>query len=289
MYITFFAKKNILLYNLFMIRRSILAGSWYPDDPLEINTILSDWARDIIPEEECLAAIVPHAGWFYSGKTAALALKTICSDIDLLIVIGGHLPPGSGVLAAFEEEIDTPLGGIRNRMDLIERLAERISINEDRYNDNTVEVVLPMLKTYFPNAEMIWLRAPADKMAIQLGEEIFRVATEEGVRIGVAGSTDLTHYGLNYGYSPAGTGNNAYQWAKDTNDSEIIRHITGFRYEEALKHAEEKKSACSIGAAIAAARYAELQGAVNGRLLRYSNSYEKSPSDSFVGYAGIVF
>ena len=57
----------------------------------------------------------------------------------------------------------------------------------------------------------------------------------------------------------------------------------------ALRLALREHSACSAGAAAAAAEYARLQGASKGRLIRYTTSWDVYPADSFVGYAAIVF
>ena len=289
MYITFFAKKSILLYNKKMLRRSLLSGSWYPDDEVELKDILQEWTRDIDPDSSLFAAVVPHAGWYYSGQTAAKTLKKLCADRELIVVIGGHLPPGASILAAAEESVETPVGAIKNRLDLVAILDAELEIKEDIYNDNTVEVVLPMIKFFSPKADIIWLRAPADEKAIILGESLAGLSERKGLNTAVIGSTDLTHYGSNYGYSPEGKGEGAYRWAKDKNDAEVINLLLNYSLSEAISHAVNKKSACSIGAAAAAARFGELNESPGGKLVDYSNSYDKAPSESFVGYAGIVY
>ena len=272
-----------------MKRRPLLSGSWYPDSKNEIEGMINRWLTGEERSPEGCAAIVPHAGWYFSGKTAARTLGAVLRDQELMVVVGGHLPAGSSIIAAYENEIETPAGILRNRTDLLGMLGRRVSISEDIFDDNTVEIVMPMIKVLFPETDILWVRTPADKSAIVLADAIYETAAEAGVKTAVIGSTDLTHYGLNYRYYPEGTGSSAVEWAKKENDAEIIELFRTFMHEEGLKHAEKKRSACSAGAAVCAARFAELNGRVEGRLVEYSNSYDIRPSDSFVGYAGIIF
>ena len=103
------------------------------------------------------------------------------------------------------------------------------------------------------------------------------------------GSTDLTHYGPNYDFTPRGTGPDALAWVREHNDRRLLDCLLGLRHNEALELAQRERSACSAGAAVAAARYAELRGAASGRLLEYATSHDRHPGSSFVGYAAISF
>ena len=105
----------------------------------------------------------------------------------------------------------------------------------------------------------------------------------------IIGSTDLTHYGDNYGFTPHGIGAGAGKWVKEVNDRRRIEALVAVELEKALERAGREHSACSVGAAVAAARFAERSGAQGGELLEYRTSYDLSPSPFFVGYAGIIY
>ncbi len=272
-----------------MVRRSILSGRWYPDNTSDIEELLTRWTEDISSEPERFSAIVPHAGWYYSGRIAARALKKVCDNKELVIIIGGHLPAGSNILAAFDEEIETPWGRLNNRTDLISSLKNKMIINEDLFNDNTVEVIAAMLPFFVPQSDIIWLRAPADQKSFILAEEIYELLSKTSISAVIIGSTDLTHYGSNYSFKPKGSGIEALRWVKEENDAEIVSMLLELKYKDALNHAEKNKSACSAGAAAAAAYFAELNGKRRGELIEYMTSYDVTPSESFVGYAGIIY
>ena len=103
------------------------------------------------------------------------------------------------------------------------------------------------------------------------------------------GSTDLTHYGPNYGFSPAGGGDRALAWVREVNDRGFIDRLLEMDAEGAIGQAEESRSACSAGGAAAAAAFARSRGVKSGRLVGYMTSREVYPDESFVGYAAIAF
>ena len=115
------------------------------------------------------------------------------------------------------------------------------------------------------------------------------MAREEGISILAIGSTDLTHYGPNYGFLTKGIGPSAVEWVKKENDKGFIDRALEDGCGGLLKHAEENDSACSAGAAASAMATCKALGAEKGILLDYYTSYDIMPDDSFVGYAGIVY
>jgi AmmeMemoRadiSam system protein B len=114
------------------------------------------------------------------------------------------------------------------------------------------------------------------------------VAKELKVSIMFFGSTDLTHYGPNYGFSPQGYGPEAVKWVKEVNDKKFIDAALKLDGAGMLKIAAQDQSACSAGGAVAAVAAAKADGAHQAALVDYYTSYDIMPGDSFVGYAGIV-
>jgi AmmeMemoRadiSam system protein B len=235
------------------------------------------------------AGIVPHAGWDFSGKAALSVILSIPQPIDTFVVIGGHLPAGAGVFAAYEDAYETPLGHVSADLDLLHKLKAILALKEDAVPDNTVEVQLPFIAYAFPDAHVLWLRAAPSTEAVELGKALHRLARESEKHILVLGSTDLTHYGPDYGLTSHGRGEQAQAWVKETNDKKIIDSLLRCDLSAALAAAEEDSSACSAGGAAAAAAYAAAWGAPHGTLLSYYTSYDIFPHESFVGYAGIVY
>jgi AmmeMemoRadiSam system protein B len=114
-------------------------------------------------------------------------------------------------------------------------------------------------------------------------------ARRQGCTLKVIGSTDLTHYGANYGFKSHGSGEQAVQWVKQTNDQRVIDAMLELAPDKVIRQGLENQNACCSGAAATALASAMHMGAKRSRQVSYATSYDKSPGDSFVGYVGIVF
>jgi AmmeMemoRadiSam system protein B len=273
------------------IRDYSLPAGWYPRDRDEIDRFLSGF--DSGPARAG-AAIAPHAGWFFSGRIAARAVSALDRQAETVVVIGGHLPAGSPPLCAMEDAARTPLGTMRIDAELREALRGELAGREDRYRDNTVEVLLPMARFFFPEALLLWLRLPADSSAFAAGAAIAQTAERLGRKAVVLASTDLTHYGSNYGFTPRGGGPEALQWMREVNDARFIEAVEAGKPETVLERAGREQSACSAGAVLGALGFAQKSGLPAARLLEYGTSADalaaesaESP-ESFVGYAAFA-
>ena len=278
-----------------ILREPCLPPGWYPRDRSRISEFLEPFARGDIAQGGVAGAVAvaaPHAGWVYSGHTAAIAVSSLARDADTVVVIGGHLPRGMPVLVAAEDGVKTPLGTMIIDEKLREELKKHLESGPDRYQDNTVEVQLPMVHYFFPQADLLWLRFPAEISSFEAGKTLFRTAQDLGRRIVVVASTDLTHYGRNYGFSPRGSGKAALEWVKTVNDAAFIGAVLDGDPSRVLERAEEDFSACSAGAVLGALGFtAHLN--MRSRLLDYRTSAdigsEDEIPDSFVGYAAVAF
>jgi len=235
------------------------------------------------------SGIIPHAGWAFSGRLALEVLSVLARGIDTIVIIGGHMRSADRIVSCFEDAYDTPLGQITADVELRDVLVAGCGIAEDHEKDNTVEIQLPLLRYLAPGAMALGMRAPPSQAAVALGEAIAKAASALGRRVAVAGSTDLTHYGSNYGFSPAGGGAEALRWVREVNDRRIIESMLALDIDGALDRALRERSACSIGGAAAAMSFARATGAGPGKLVGYMSSHDVHPDESFVGYAGILY
>lgn len=280
-------------------RKRVLPAGWYPHSKGETAEILGEWKREHDEESSmergsAFSAVVPHAGWGFSGKLAFRSILLLRPSCDTVVVVGGHMRPGEGVLAATEDAYETPFGAAEADGEYISALGKylkkrNIDMWEDSVPDNTVEVNLPFVRYLFPESRVVWLRTGAGDESRELGRICREVASELDRELCVIGSTDLTHYGPGYGFTPAGTGEKAYRWVKEENDAAIVDAMVSMKSEDVIRLGNEEKAACSAGAAVAAIEFARENGVDRGSLVGYSSSYEVHPGSSFVGYAGIVY
>ncbi len=275
------------------IRKRYLAGGWYPDDSKEILRLVSSWTAHQ-HQLGARAVVAPHAGWYFSGELAARAVWSL-AECDTAVILGGHLGRGDPLLYVDDEGFNCTVRNAKNDLELLNLLVHElreVGIQEialDRDIDNSVEILLPLAAARFPSAKIVWLRVPPDYKARELGSALMRAAAACGKNLSVIASTDLTHYGHNYGFTPHGVGEGAVSWVREENDKGFIRAVLDMDTDRVLNHARERFSACSAGAVSAAIAFALGVGSKRAVLLGHTLSYDTHPDSSFVGYAAIAF
>lgn len=269
------------------IRKRRLPPGWYPDTLSGTRAEIESWKLAVPRDAAARSGIVPHAGWFFSGAMALGVIERLVGA-DTVIIAGGHLPAGARPLVATEDAFETPFGPVPADRELRDAIAAELGAAPDLDADNTVEILVPLVRYSFPSARVVWLRIPNDANAAAAGAVFEAKARATGRKVAVLGSTDLTHYGPNYAFSPAGSGEAARKWARG-NDGSIAEAFASFDVAESIRLGNESRAACSAGAAVAAFSYAKASGATRADLLALSSSADKSPGSSFVGYCAIAY
>lgn len=266
-------------------RRRALPSGWYPARADQVRSQCERWPKAV--RRTAVAAVVPHAGWSFSGALAYLGVSALDPSVETVIVVGGHLPAAEPVVVATEDRFETPLGFLESDRRLVDRIASSLDTVPERSLDNSVEVLLPLIAVLLPRARVVWLRAPADETAITLGNVL---AGESDTRsTAVLGSTDLTHYGPRFGFvRPGGIAEN-HRWVSEVSDQEFLNCCLSLDSPGLLDHAIRNRSACSPGAAAAAIEFARSAGCRRGEKLGYATSYDSPRDENFVGYGTIAF
>ena len=282
------------------VRNADFAGTWYPGTESECRRAIESFSEVSVPcasfkKGGVLGGIVPHAGWYYSGQIAFNVIKCLKNGVepDIFVIFGRHLHPGSSNYIMKEGYWNTPLGDLEIEAGLAERLISEFKFiieTSSRYEqDNTIELQLPFIKYLFPDVKILPIGVPPKASTVRIGERVSEIAEETGKRIFVIGSTDLTHYGYNYGFNPKGTGKKAVEWVKNENDKRMIDLILGMNPEGIISEALNSANACCSGAVAGAVAALKRLGARKGERLIYRTSYDVMPNDSFVGYVGVLF
>ncbi len=281
------------------IKKADFAGTWYPATASECENDIKLFCDSPIicklPVKEYSASISPHAGWYFSGNIACNAIKLLKGDEtpDVVVVFGKHLHSSSPATILINSILETPFGNLETANDFSMEILKNIPLKKETGAslgpENTIELQLPFIKYFFGNTKVIIVGAPPCDYSMEIGKKIAETAQKVGLKIKIIGSTDMTHYGSNFGYTPAGSAHDAVEWVKTVNDNRMIEAMVTMNNQEILKQADENKNACCGGAAAATVAAAKVLGSEKGELVAYSTSYDLSPGDSFVGYAGIVY
>ena len=188
---------------------------------------------------------------------------------------------------------ETPFGNLPVDSQLAGELVRRFDFtieDPDRYSqDNTIELQLPFIKYFYDQASIVPVGIPPVESSLAIGIAAAEAAEGLGKKLAVLGSTDLTHYGANYGFMPKGGGSGAIDWVRKENDRRVIDAMLNMDPSGVIREALANQNACCAGAAATAIAAAVRLGAKKATPVAYATSYDKHPGDSFVGYAGIVF
>lgn len=276
------------------VRPRTLPIGWHPGSARECQKELAAFVAEVKPlpaGTTVYGGIMPHAGWYFSGKLAAQVfyLASKVTQPQVVCIFGGHLGPNSPPLLVQDDAWETPLGNLTLATEMFDPLQQKIPCAPEYPGDNTIEIQLPMVKYFFPQAKLLALRAPHSPQAIQLGQAVVQVARELKLSLLAFGSSDLTHYGPNYAWAPKGSGPAAVQWVKEVNDKRYVDRALALDAAGVLKAAAEDQSSCSAGATAAAISAATALGARKALLVDYYTSFDIRPDNSFVGYAGIIY
>jgi len=248
-----------------------------------------------------LGILLPHAGWICSGEVAAEGVAHAAENAspDLCVVFGAvHTSMDcSGGLLDAHDAWSLPTGEIPLPRQLQEELAGECSLLqiEPRLHEreHSIEVDLPFLQIALPDVPVLPIEVAPDGRAVEVGRQTARALRQKGRHPIFFASSDLTHYGRNYGLAPAGAGNAAMQWAMN-NDRRLLTLIEELRADEIVAEAHAHLNACGAGAIAAMLGAAMELGARQTQLLRHTSSHEtlsrleRQAGDVSVGYAALA-
>lgn len=293
------------------VRSPAVAGMFYPLDAAACRQAanqLLDSARPAITQMSAqlgngpgIGAIVPHAGWICSGAVAAESIHSLArlrAEVDVVVVFGAihtPIPIDRGVLDSHARWA-VPGGESSVTMPLREQLSasKALFVTDDRFHqrEHAVEVELPMIQLTWPRAQILPIEVPPEPTAVELGRSVARAIASAGLSAVYLASSDLTHYGPNYRFAPAGVGEAAMRWAME-NDRRLLRLVTDMTPEKIVPEARSRNNACGAGAIAAMMSACLEQGASKAVVLRHTSSYQTLAAvapqtpDNAVGYAAV--
>ncbi len=281
-------------------RKPCVAGTFYPGDPRTCQREIQEYLRAAsVPEgiRQVLGGLVPHAGWRYSGPTAAHLFAAVDQAPETVILLGAIHRWGVSAPSVYAEgSWRTPLGDcpvdaeLANEIIAIEG-TPIVSSPQAHAGEHSIEVQVPFVQEAFPQARILPIAVPPSSAAMQAGRDLAKAVRSLGRRVLVVASSDLTHYGPRYGLAPVGIGEKALAWAR-ANDQRLLDEIAAMHPSEVLETAAEDHSACGAGGIAAAIACTADLGANKGVTLQHTTSHEVVPMgrpSDFVGYAAVAF
>jgi len=182
------------------IREAAVAGSFYPADPGELQSMVRR-LLDAAPAGQEGAApkalVVPHAGYVYSGPVAASAYAPLREHQQryrrVLLLGPAHRMAFLGLAASSADAFQTPLGEValdRASLDTLQHPAV-LTIDAAHRSEHSLEVQLPFLQCVLNSFRLLPLLV-GDAHAEEVAAVIERLWG--GPETLVVVSSDLSHY-----------------------------------------------------------------------------------------------
>ncbi|RLF67335.1 MAG: AmmeMemoRadiSam system protein B [Thermoplasmata archaeon] len=295
---------------VFKMRRPAVSGSFYPSDPQELKNLIeqcflnTEFGPGQLPRrdhERVIGAIVPHAGYIYSGPVAAHAYKSIASSggAETYVIIGTN-HTGYGIpISLSPDDWEMPFGVIRLDKELAKEIIKSSGVADfdkyAHYAEHSVEVQLPFIQYIHdvlglepPKIVPIVLSIHTDiKILKDLARGILEASEKLSRKVIVIGSSDLNHVGRFYGLYSRDKSSDAFG---EFLDKIALERILEFDSEGLIRVAtEHSMTICGIGAIVTTLEYSKMKDSQTVELLKYANSSQISgEKDLCVGYAAIV-
>ena len=158
------------------MRPAAVAGQFYPGSGAELEHQLDDMLH---PENELsvLGAVVPHAGYIYSGQVAAEVYSRLPKAETYVIIGPNHHGLGSPV-ALSRDSWRTPLGVVLPDLELADALAGSIIDHDEtaHLHEHSIEVQIPFLQKRFSDFKILPICMGLQDMqtAVEVGQELSR-------------------------------------------------------------------------------------------------------------------
>jgi AmmeMemoRadiSam system protein B len=274
------------------IRAPVAAGTFYNLNPEMLKKqIESCFKHKLGPKgtkiKKIIAAVVPHAGYMYSGPIAAWVYSRI--EKANYIILGPNHTGSGAKFATYKKELwKTPLGEVAIDESMVDKLMKECKILEydviPHMYEHSIEVQLPFLQYRFGNdfkfVPISIMNEFADETLLEscsiIGKGIAKVLKKEKEKWIVIATSDFSHY-INH------------KLAKEI-DLSLIRTIKKMNEKIFFeKITERNASVCGFGPIAVAMIAAKELGAKKADLLKYATSGDMTEEfESVVGYASII-
>jgi AmmeMemoRadiSam system protein B len=269
----------------------VVSGRFYPDTRAELSAAVAALLADARAEAGSSATaphravIVPHAGYLYSGPTAAAVFARLALPPLVVIVAPNHTgvcraPGGASLWEA--GAFTTPLGDVpvdEAFAVALERASPLVGTDHDAHRgEHAVEVELPFLQTLRADVRIVPLVLAWDtwEACEALGDALAGLVRRWPEPVLLLASSDLNHY------EPAAV--------SERKDADALEAVTALDGADLLARCRrERISMCGRAATATVLAAARALGATRADVVDYRHSGWVSGDDSqVVGYGGVV-
>lgn len=266
------------------IRHQQVAGYFYPADKDKLQKDIALMLQVAKPEKafnNIFGIVSPHAGYMYSGKTAAFAYNLLKDKFykTVIIISPSHAEYFPGISIYDGDAYETPLGIVEIDQIMVDKLVENSKIIsrgiQGHRKEHALEVQIPFLQTVLKNFKIVPIvMGDQSKMFVdELAEKISKVVDDNTL---VVASSDMSHF---YSAEEA-----------ERLDSVVEKRINDFDFEQLLKDLDDHEcEACGGGPIAVMMKTASLKNIDKSLVISRSDSGDVTGDKSeVVGYLSAV-
>jgi AmmeMemoRadiSam system radical SAM enzyme/AmmeMemoRadiSam system protein B/AmmeMemoRadiSam system protein A len=266
------------------VRPAAVAGTFYPGRREQMDLMLDELLPDRTAAEPWAGAMVPHAGWTYSGRLAAAVFSRVKFPSRVIVLCPKHRPGGAQWAVAPHRRWALPGGEVQSDFELAQRLAGAVAglqLDETAHRqEHAVEVQLPFIARLAPEALVVGIAIGGGELAglrqfgRQLAGEIGRLPERPLLVV----SSDMNHF--------AG---DAETRRLDRLALDAIETLDPERLYETVR--ENRISMCGMLPTVVALEALQQLGCLSRcELVGYATSGDTTgETNRVVGYAGMLF
>lgn len=264
------------------VRLPAVAGTFYEGRRERLEAEVRSFLPADARSEPAIGAIVPHAGYVYSGPVAGAVYARLEIPPAAIILCPNHTGRGKAASLDPSDFWRTPLGDVPVDRRLAGRLLELSpALEEDsaaHSREHSLEVQLPFLQVRRPDVRFVPISIGAHDLDLcrEIGEAVAAVVAEEKERPLIVASSDMNHY--------------ESRRVGREKDDRALAHVEALDPEGLFTTVTGGHiSMCGVLPATALLFAARRLGATSARVVaRRDSGDETGDTSSVVGYAGVV-
>lgn len=265
-----------------MNREPVVAGQFYPGEATALREQIKDFIDEGAKKENVLGAVLPHAGYIYSGKVAGAVCSRLILPERLVILGPNHTGRGRPYSIIVEGSWRTPLGEVKIDSQLAKEIlasSENLEADEKAHSqEHSIEVQIPFLQYLTENFRFVPIILSEGDLSTyrEIGQAIAKVIKAKDEKTLIIASSDMTHY--------------ESQQSAERKDKQALEAILQLNEEELLKRVRDLRiSMCGYAPVVTMLSAVKQLGAKQAELVQYMTSGDTSGDYSaVVGYAGVV-
>ena len=270
------------------VKKPVFAGSFYPADKVSLQTMVDGYLRDAgrigdVPPG-VFAVIAPHAGYVFSGKTAAYSYNAVrAKGITTVILLGSsHRSSFNGIALYPSGSWETPLG----KVPIDEAMGRKITslcgavknLPGAFDEEHSLEVQLPFLQRTMKGFKIVPLLTGAvEKQDVEtLSDALATTLKQHKGKVLLVVSSDMSHY-------------HPYDEAVRM-DSTTLRFMSDLNTVGLLEGLAKGQNELCGAPAVVASMMAATEIGGQAKVLHYTNSGDTAGDRRrVVGYGSVAF